>query len=248
MTMNMRLDVALVQKGLFKSREKAQNAIKNGAVTVDSNVIKKPSLLVSDNSIINVLFETDFFVGRGGIKLKEAIDRFELNLSGLVCLDVGASTGGFTDCMLKNGAKLVFACDVGQGQLADELRHNKNVISLEHTDIRALALAPLDYEIDFLFDFVSVDVSFISLNKILPSVYNLLKSGAHAVCLIKPQFEAGRSFVGKNGIVKDSKIHRMVINNVSDFAQALGFTVLGVIESPIRGGDGNTEFLINLVK
>lgn len=242
----MRLDCYLHTKGWFQSREKARKAVLEGAVTVNGTVIAKPAFEVEGDPAIAVIKETNPYVGRGGLKLQGAIDAFQLQLTGLRALDVGASTGGFTDCMLQHGAAFVCACDVGKDQLDDTLRHRPEVLSLEETDIRTLAAAPADYGIAGLFDFASIDVSFISVTKILPFVKILLRPRAKVVCLVKPQFEVGTLKVGKKGVIRDSRIHKKVCEDVKQFALMNGFRFYDCIPSPIAGGDGNREFLMLL--
>lgn len=240
----MRLDCYLHSNDFFSSREKARKAILEGAVAVNDNVVTKPSFEVEDDCNISILKETNPYVGRGGLKLQGAIEAFGLQLKGLRALDVGASTGGFTDCMLQHGAAFVCACDVGKDQLDVSLRNRQDVLSLEETDIRALAAEPAAYGIQELFQFASMDVSFISVTKVLPFVKMLLQPGAKLVCLVKPQFEVGTIKVGKKGVIKDPKIHKKVCEDVKAFALSCGYKVLNCIPSPITGGDGNKEFLM----
>ncbi len=242
----MRLDCYLHTQNFFSSREKSRKAILEGAVEVNGTVVTKPSFEVEGEVSIVILKETNPYVGRGGLKLQGAIKSFGLQLQGLRALDVGASTGGFTDCMLQNGASFVCACDVGKDQLDASLRNRADVLSLEETDIRALAAEPATYGIRALFQFASMDVSFISVTKVLPFVKMLLQPGAKLVCLVKPQFEVGTLKVGKKGVVKDPKVHKKVCDDVKAFALASGYQVLDCISSPITGGDGNKEFLMLL--
>ncbi len=242
----MRLDIYLNEKNIFPSREKARQAILSSAVSVNGKIINKPSLDVSGEDIIEIIKDVNPYVGRGGLKLAGAIEIFDIDLNGVYALDVGASTGGFTDCMLKNGAVFVCACDVGKDQLDPSLRNDKRVLSLEKTDIRNLAACPEKYGITKKFDFASVDVSFISLTKVLPFLKDLISPGARVVCLIKPQFEMENRRVGKNGIIRDDRTHRYVCEKIKDFSAKIGYTVCGTAESPIKGGDGNREFLIYL--
>lgn len=234
-----RLDAKLYELGLTKSRTTAAELIKEGKVKVNGRTITKPSFLVADSDTAEVTEQPEF-VSRAGLKLKGAIEHFGIDLKDKRCIDIGASTGGFTDCMLRYGAVKVYAVDVGTAQLDDTLRADGRVISLERTDIRTAELEKAD--------FISADVSFISLKLIIPSVCRLLNDGAGAVLLIKPQFEAGRKNIGKNGIVRDPKIHRAVCEDISAFAESAGLTVKGIIPSPIYGGDGNKEFLMYAVK
>ena len=242
----MRLDVFLFEKCFFSSREKAKQAVKSGDISVNGMIALKASQDVSEPDRVEVVKQTNPFVGRGGLKLQGAIEHFKLDLNGCTALDIGASTGGFTDCMLKTGVKLVYACDVGRDQLVESLKQDKRVVSLENTDIRVLAADPAAYGIDFKFDFIAVDVSFISITKILPCLKSLLSANAILICLIKPQFELNAKKVGKNGVVKDTAVQRQVCENIREFALNAGYCVKGIIESPIKGGDGNREFLMCL--
>lgn len=253
----MRLDVYLIEKRLCKSRTAAQNLIKQGGVTVNGAVCEKPSAEVTESDTVSITGEQLRYVGRGGLKLEKALSEFEIELSGAVCLDIGASTGGFTDCMLQNGVALVLAVDVGRDQLDEKLRKDDRVVSLEQTDIRSFSYDCCRDRLPQGFcgaDFVGTDVSFISLKLILPHIYRLLRTGGTAAVLIKPQFEAasalcaGKSAIGKNGIVKDEKIRRRIVEEISQFALQCGFAVGGTAESPIKGGSGNTEYLMYLKK
>lgn len=237
----MRLDIYLTENGLCKSRTAAQSLIKSGGVSVDGKPCIKPSYDVANGAAVEITGEQLRYVGRGGLKLEGAISAFGIQLAGLVCLDIGASTGGFTDCMLQNGAEKVYAVDVGTDQLDGSLRADSRVIVMEQTDIRT---AQLPQQVDF----VGTDVSFISLKQVLPHIDRLLKSGGSAVTLIKPQFEAGRSALNKKGIVKDEKIRRRVVEDIVEFSRGCGFETVGAVESPIHGGDGNTEYLLYLKK
>ncbi len=238
-----RLDSELVSRGLSRSRERAKEMIKNGSVTVNGRVISKPAYEVEDTDEI-VSSENELYVGRGALKLEKAAKEFSLDFTGRVCLDIGASTGGFTDYMLQNGAAKVFAVDVGHGQLVQSLREDSRVVNAEGTDVRTLTTDFLCGEVDF----ICADVSFISLKMILPKMYELLKEGACAAVLIKPQFEAGRSNIGKNGIVKDKKVHEQVLRDIDSFAVSTGFCTEKYTYSPIKGGSGNIEYLVKLVK
>jgi 23S rRNA (cytidine1920-2'-O)/16S rRNA (cytidine1409-2'-O)-methyltransferase len=238
MTRRKRADVALVERGLFTSRARAQAAIAAGQVTANGVVLRKPSDTVADDARI-VAAPDHPWVSRGGLKLVAALDHFGFDPAGRVCLDAGASTGGFTDVLLARGARRVHAIDVGQGQLHARLRDNPAVVSLEQTDIRALDPARLAEPPDF----VTVDVSFISLKLVLPALDRLVARPAQLIALIKPQFEAGRTHV-KKGIVRDPAVHAAVREDVAAFAALLGWSVAGVILSPIAGGDGNREFLL----
>ncbi len=241
----MRLDVYLSENNFVKSRTAAQCLINIGGVYVNGRIAQKSSMNVTDADIITIKeIKKPKYVGRGGLKLEGALESFGIDISGAVCVDIGASTGGFTDCMLQHGAAKVFAVDVGRDQLAAELRADPRVISREQTDIRDFTLD----EYPDGADFVGADTSFISLKMILPEIYRLLKSGGKAAALIKPQFEAGRGALNKRGIVTDEKIRRRVVNELTEFARQCGFTVAGVVNSPISGGDGNAEYLMYIVK
>ena len=239
-----RIDVLLVEKGFFTSRERAKASIMAGVVYVDNQKVDKAGEEVKVDSIIEVRENICPYVSRGGLKLEKAVNEFGLELSGKVCMDMGASTGGFTDCMLKNGAVKVYAVDVGYGQLDWKLRNDERVVCMERTNVRYLT----ENEIPDKLDFVSIDVSFISLTKVLPVAYNLTKETGEVVCLIKPQFEAQREQVGKKGVVRDSNVHEQVIEKVIDFSTELGFKVKNLNFSPIKGPEGNIEFLLYLSK
>ena len=233
-----RADRLLVARGVFESRARAQAAIAAGLVRADGVTLCKPSDEISEEAAIEAAPEHPY-VSRGGIKLAAALDRFGLDLKDRICLDVGASTGGFTEVLIERGARRVYAVDVGRGQLHARLRGNEKIISIEHTDIRTLDAAQLAERPDF----ATIDASFISLKVVLPAVETLLKQRATLVALIKPQFEAGRSAVRK-GIVRDREIHAAVCADIEKFIAARGWRVGGVIPSPVAGGDGNREFLI----
>ena len=237
----MRLDQYLAEKGLCKSRTAAQSLIKSGGVTVNGTPCTKSSADVSETDAVAIIGEQLKYVGRGGLKLEGAVNAFGIELSALCCLDIGSSTGGFTDCMLQNGAAKVYAVDVGTDQLDEKLRADDRVIVMEQTDIRTAQLLEQ-------VDFVGTDVSFISLKQVIPHINRLLRSGGRAVALIKPQFEAGRQALNKKGIVKDEKIRRRVVEDITEFAVQCGFTVIGVTDSPVQGGDGNTEYLMYIEK
>lgn len=215
-----------------------------GAVYADNQKADKPGDAYPEDVALEVRDKGPRYVSRGGLKLEKAISVFTLNISGLVCMDIGASTGGFTDCMLQNGAKKVYAVDVGYGQLAWALRNDPRVVNMERTNARYLTAEQVPEPVDFL----SVDVSFISLSLILPAARQLLASGGQAVCLIKPQFEAGREKVGKKGVVRDQSVHREVIEKVMGFALESGFSILGLDFSPVKGPEGNIEYLLYLQK
>lgn len=242
--MKERLDVLLVQKQLAPSREKAKAMIMEGIVFVEGQREDKAGASFEPQAAIEVRGKTLPYVSRGGLKLEKAIGQFALSLTDLVCMDIGASTGGFTDCMLQNGAKKVYAVDVGYGQFAWKLRQDPRVVCMEKTNIRYVQPDQIDEELDF----ASVDVSFISLTKVLGTAMQLLKEHGEMVCLIKPQFEAGREKVGKKGVVRDPKVHREVILRVLDFAKEIGFGVRHLGFSPIKGPEGNIEYLVHLEK
>ncbi len=239
-----RLDVMLFEKGLAESREKAKAIIMSGIVYVDNQKSDKPGTCYPDGVNIEVRGNTLRYVSRGGLKLEKAIDVFDIDLRDFVCMDIGASHGGFTDCMLQNNAKKVYSIDVGYGQLVWKLRNDERVVNLERTNFRYATEEQIPEPVDFF----SVDVSFISLKLILPVAHKFLKDGCRAVCLIKPQFEAGKENVGKKGVVRDPKIHSDVINGVIDFALQNGFSAIGLDFSPIKGPEGNIEYLLYLEK
>ncbi len=234
-----RLDVALTERGLAETRQKAQAVIMSGAVFVNGQRADKAGLSVAPDAEIEVRGNALPYVSRGGLKLEKAMREFGLKLDGCVCADIGASTGGFTDCMLQNGAEKVYAVDVGYGQLDWRLRNDPRVVCLERTNARYLTHEQVPDELDF----ASVDVSFISLGLILPALGGLMKNGAHAVCLVKPQFEAGREKVGKKGVVRDPAVHLEVLEHFLIHAKENNFTVCGLTYSPIRGPEGNIEYL-----
>lgn len=239
MAKKVRLDVLLVEKGLQESRQKAQAIIMSGMVYVNNQKADKPGTAVAEDAAVEIRGGALRYVSRGGLKLEKAMAVWPIALDGAVCMDVGASTGGFTDCMLQNGAAKVYAVDVGYGQLAWKLRSDERVVCLERTNARYLSHEIIPEEPDFS----SVDVSFISLKLILPAIAAVLRPGGHVVCLIKPQFEAGREKVGKKGVVRDASVHREVLEHFIDHAKESGFTVLGLTYSPIRGPEGNIEYL-----
>ncbi len=242
--MKERLDVLLVQRGLAPSREKAKAMIMEGNVFVENQREDKAGTSIPVEAKIEVKGNTLKYVSRGGLKLEKAMTHFGIGLQDKVCMDIGASTGGFTDCMLQNGAKKVFAVDVGYGQFAWKLRNDERVVCMEKTNIRYVT--PED--IGEALDFASVDVSFISLSKVLPPAKELLKENGEMVCLIKPQFEAGREKVGKKGVVRDPKVHLEVIETVMKQAMELGFFILNLEYSPIKGPEGNIEYLVHIRK
>lgn len=243
MSDKIRLDSRIFELGLTESREKAKAFIMAGQVFVNGMKVVKAGTTVLPEDKIEVR-GTSEFVSRGGHKLKKAMDVFPIDLNGKICMDIGASTGGFTDCMLQNGASKVYSIDVGYGQLAWKLRSDPRVVNLERTNVRYITAEQVPDTIDFF----SVDVSFISLCLVLPAAYPLLRDGGECVCLIKPQFEAGREKVGKKGVVRDKDVHAEVIAKIDTFVRELGFTVCGLDFSPIKGPEGNIEYLIYLKK
>lgn len=239
-----RLDVLLVSRGLAESREKAKAIIMSGNVYVDGQKEDKAGSNFPAEAVIEVRGNTLKYVSRGGLKLEKAMENFDVTLVGKICMDVGSSTGGFTDCMLQNGAVKVYAVDVGHGQLAWKLRNDERVVCMEKTNIRYVTPEDVADKINFS----SIDVSFISLTKVLGPVKELLSDDGQIVCLIKPQFEAGREKVGKHGVVRDSAVHLEVIEKVIDFAISIGFEVLNLEFSPVKGPEGNIEYLLHLQK
>lgn len=242
--MKERLDVLLVKKGLAPSREKAKTMIMEGNVFVNNQREDKAGTNIPEDAVIEIKGNTLKYVSRGGLKLEKAMTHFGISLEDKICMDIGASTGGFTDCMLQNGAKKVYAVDVGYGQFAWKLRTDERVVCMEKTNIRYVT--PED--IADVLDFASVDVSFISLAKVLPAAKELLRDEGEMVCLIKPQFEAGREKVGKKGVVRDPAVHREVIEKVITEARELGFSILHLEYSPIKGPEGNIEYLVHICK
>lgn len=238
-----RFDMALVEQGLCETRSKAKMEIAAGHATINGKICTKPAANISEHDSI-ALTEALPFVGRGGLKLSHALTAFHLELYGMHCLDIGASTGGFTDCMLQNGAASVLAVDVGHGQLANSLRCDPRVTVMEDTDIRALTPDTKGLPADF----ISCDVSFISLTHILPLLPPLMAENAKAVLLVKPQFEAGKQALNKHGVVRDPKIHAHILKQIRSAATAVGLKPLADCPSPIQGGSGNTEFLLLLQK
>ncbi|MBD5104962.1 MAG: TlyA family RNA methyltransferase [Ruminococcaceae bacterium] len=236
-----RLDFELTARSLVKSRNVAQQLIKDGIVFVNGKNITKAAFDVEDADVIEIKGELPKYVGRGGLKLEKAVECFKIRLKDCTCIDVGASTGGFTDCMLQNGAEKVYAVDVGSDQLDEKLRNDSRVISLENTDVRAA-----EGKIPEKADFISVDVSFISLKTVLPEVKKLLKESGTVVALIKPQFEVGKSGIGKRGVVKNPSLREKAVWDIKEFSESIGFKCRGLIQSPITGGDGNIEYLICL--
>ena len=244
MSNKTRLDVLLVEQGHMESRQKAQAVIMAGSVFVDGQRVDKPGTAVPNTAQIEVRGHALPYVSRGGLKLEKAMKCFPLTPDGKVCMDIGASTGGFTDCMLQNGAVKVYAVDVGYGQLAWSLRTDERVVNMERTNIRNVTLDMLAEPIEFF----SVDVSFISLHHIFPVAQAITTPDAMGVCLVKPQFEAGREKVGKNGVVRDPATHREVLHNAMGYAAANGFVVRGLDFSPVKGPEGNIEYLMFVQK
>jgi len=238
----VRLDQLLVDRGFYQSREKAKANIMAGKILVEEQKIDKAGTKVPEDAGIRIIGEVIPFVSRGGLKLAGAVENFNIELKNKIVLDIGASTGGFTDCALQNGAQRVFAVDVGYGQLAWKLRQDSRVISMERTNARYLTLEQLGEVVDF----VTIDVAFISLEKILPVVPPLLSTAGQIIALIKPQFEAGKEYVGKKGVVRDQKVHQQVIEKVLGVSRQLNLVVKGLYYSPIRGPEGNIEYLLYL--
>ncbi|MBQ4365129.1 MAG: TlyA family RNA methyltransferase [Clostridia bacterium] len=244
MTEKKRLDTALFERGFSESREKAKALIMAGQVYVNNQKVTKSGETVKEGDCLEVRGDKLPFVSRGGLKLQKALEQFPLDLSGCVCMDIGASTGGFSDCMLQHGATKVYAIDVGYGQLAWKLRADPRVVNLERTNFRYVTREQIPEAIDF----ASVDVSFISLRLIVPVMRDLLRSGGKAVCLIKPQFEAGRDKVGKKGVVREQSVHIEVVEGIVAFLLETGFSVLGLDYSPVKGPQGNIEYLVLVEK
>ncbi len=240
----MRLDIYLTERGLCKSRSAAQSLINGGGVIVNGKIAAKNSLEITDADEVSLVEEKlPKFVSRGGEKLERALELWQTDLNGAFCVDIGASTGGFTDCMLQNGARAVAAVDVGRGQLDEKLRADVRVSSYEQTDIRDFTLPNGEFA-----DFIGADVSFISLKLVLPHIYRLLKNGGFATVLIKPQFEVGRKNLSKRGIVRSESVRRACVEDITEFAKSIGFEITGTAPSPIKGGDGNVEYLLMLRK
>ena len=239
MSEKKRLDVLLTERGLQESRQRAQAVIMSGQVFVNGQRVDKPGTAVANEAELEVRGHTLRYVSRGGLKLEKAMQTFPITLEGKTCADIGASTGGFTDCMLQNGARRVYAVDVGYGQLDWKLRSDERVVCLERTNARYLSTEQIPEPLDF----ASIDVSFISLKLIFPALYPLLREGGEIACLIKPQFEAGREKVGKKGVVRDPAVHLEVLQQFLRHAKENNFTVLGITYSPIRGPEGNIEYL-----
>jgi len=238
----IRLDELLVKKGLFDSRTKAQASIIAGLILADNQKIEKPGIKIEETAEIRVLGDACPYVSRGGLKLEGAIDDFRVDVKGLIVADIGAGTGGFTDCLLKKGAKKVYAIDVGYGQIDWKLRNDKRVIVIERKNARELTPDDIGEEVDM----AVMDVSFISILKILPAISNILKKGGDVVTLVKPQFEAGKNEVPRGGVIRNKNVHRKVLDNVKAGAQGLGYEYLGETRSPITGKDGNVEYFLHL--
>ena len=240
--MKIRLDQYLVQNGLVQSRERAKALIMAGVVFVNQQKVDKAGEMIKEDAVVEVRGHDIGYVSRGGLKLEKALQIFPISVEGKVVADIGASTGGFTDCALQNGAAKVYAIDVGYGQLAWKLRNDERVVNMERTNVRYLEADSLPEQVDA----ATIDVAFISLDKILPTVHKILKPEGFVVALIKPQFEAGKENVGKKGVVRDAAVHEQVINNVISFAKGEGFGIAGLDFSPIKGPEGNIEYLLHL--
>jgi 23S rRNA (cytidine1920-2'-O)/16S rRNA (cytidine1409-2'-O)-methyltransferase len=243
-TQKERIDKLLVEKGMVQSRERARALIMEGKVTVDGEILEKSGTPVKVDATLQIQGDDLPYVSRGGLKLEAALMAFEVDPEGKVVIDVGASTGGFTDCVLQKGAKKVYAIDVGYGQLAWKLRQDPRVVNVERRNIRYLKREEVSEEADL----IVVDTSFISIEKFLPHLVGFLKEGGDLLCLIKPQFEVGKGEVGKGGVVRDGNLHQRVVDRISQFSRGWGLTVGGVIESPLLGPKGNKEFFIHLKK
>lgn len=241
--MRDRIDNILVEKGYFATRQKAKYAIENKCIYVNNILVEKPSKIYENDCKIEVKEGTLQFVSRGGLKLDKAVKVFNLKLKDKICIDIGASTGGFTDCMLQNGAKKVYSIDVGHDQLAESLKNDDRVVNLEGTNIKNIDTNNMEKV-----DFISIDVSFISLTNVLDKAYELLKENGEIVILIKPQFEAGKEFINKNGVVKDKKTHQKVIEKVILYSNSLGFKIIKIDYSPIKGPAGNIEYIVYMQK
>lgn len=244
MAKKIRLDVAVFERGYAPSREKAKAIIMAGQVYVNNQKVDKAGTEIKEDDVLEVRGSTLKYVSRGGLKLEKAMQKFPISLNGKICMDVGASTGGFTDCMLMNGAVKVYSIDVGYGQLAWKLRCDERVVNLERTNFRYVTQEQIKDPVDF----ASVDVSFISLSHIFPNLHKFLSENGEAVCLIKPQFEAGKDKVGKKGVVRDADVHIEVVNKVLSLAFENGFSAEGLEFSPVKGPEGNIEYLVYLKK
>ena len=238
-----RLDSILVSKGYFQSRAKAKYAIDSGNIYINNIQITKSSKLISKDDTIEIIGETLKYVSRGGLKLEKALKVFEINLNNKICMDIGASTGGFTDVMLQNGAKKIYSVDVGHDQLDAKLIKNKRVINIEGTNIKEIEKKDFN-----AIDFIATDVSFISILQVISKIYELLKIKGNAVILIKPQFEVGKQNVNKNGVVKDIKIHKKILESIIEQINNIGFEILNLDYSPIKGPAGNIEYLLYIEK
>lgn len=239
-----RLDIILVNREFAKSREKAKSLIKEGKVYINNIMQTKPAAIVEDDANIEIRGEVQKYVSRGGYKLEKAIDSFSIDVRNHTCIDIGASTGGFTDCLLQNGADFVFAVDVGHDQLDESLRNDDRVLSMEGVNFRYLSKDDIDRDIDF----AATDVSFISLKHIIPVAFGILSEKGEMVCLVKPQFEAGREHINKKGVVKDEKIHVKVLREIIEMTEQTGFFVKNLTYSPIKGPEGNIEYLLYITK
>jgi len=239
-----RLDLLLVEKGFFESRSRAQSVIMAGKVMVNDKIVDKPGTRFPVDADIRLLEKDIPYVSRGGLKLEKAVEVFGISFSSKTVLDIGASTGGFTDCALKHGAEKVFAVDVGYGQLDWKLRRDSRVVNMERTNARYLTIQDIGERVQI----ATIDVSFISILKILPAVYDILEDKGEVVALIKPQFEAGREYVGKKGVVRDPEVHKTVILRILDGIKKIGFSAKGLWYSPIKGPEGNIEYLLYLIK
>lgn len=239
-----RADILLVEKGYINSREKAKTVILEGQVNIGDKKVQKPSDKFLESLEIKIINNPLVYVSRAGMKLKKTIDKFNIDLKEKIVIDIGSSTGGFTQCMLEEGAKSVYAIDVGKDQLVDELRYDKRVVVMEETNIRGVEKSDIHDDIDF----ISIDVSFISLKLVLPIAYDLLKQSGELIALIKPQFEVGRDNISKKGIVKDEKLHLSVLKDIIEFSSRLGFEFNGLTFSPVMGTKGNIEFLVYIKK
>ncbi len=237
--MEHRLDVMLVEKGLVKSRERAKELIKANGINVNGKTANKPSLIVSDDDLLEVVVEQLRYVSRGGLKLEKALDFFEIDVNGLTCVDLGASTGGFTDCLIQNGAKKVYAVDVGHDQLDKSLLDRNDVVNIEGVNVKEFSTEYIGEKVDI----VTADLSFISIKNAIPVIKNLLKENALAVILVKPQFEVGKKNIGKGGIVKDKSAHIEMFGSLLPHIESHDMTILNITCSSIKGGDGNIEYL-----
>jgi len=240
----IRADLLLTRRNLVNSREKAKMAIEKSLVFANGKLVKKPSELIDEEVEIILKSEPLRYVGKGGLKLEKALNVFKINVSGLICMDIGASTGGFTDCMLQNGAKKVYAVDVGENQLDKSLLSDSRVINMEKTNIKDIDLLKIKDKIDF----ITVDVSFISLKWVLPEVYRILRDNGSCVCLIKPQFEIGKELLPKSGVVRDRKLHKKVLTDVLKYINDNKFSIKNIDFSPIMGSKGNIEYLAYIYK